>query len=98
MSKPANAQTKNERTAGRGAELGNEEQSNADAEAGFLGFLILAAILYFAVIFGQLPEGRARWLITGALAAAVAATSIAAKKWDWVQSKLPTVQRHGIAA
>jgi hypothetical protein len=102
MSEPGNAQTENDRTAqtltGRGAELGNEEQSAEDAQAGFLGFLILATILYFAVVFGRLPEGGARWVITGVLAATVAAISIAAKKWDWVQTKLPTVQRHGIAA
>jgi hypothetical protein len=102
MSEPANAQTKNERTAQapaeRGAELRNEEQSAAGAQTGFLGFLILASILYFAVVFAQLPEGLARWVITGALAATVAAISIAAQKWDLVQKKLPMVQRHGVAA
>jgi hypothetical protein len=102
MSEPANAQTKNKRTAQapaeRGAELRSEEQSAEGAQTGFLGFLLLASILYFAVVFSQLPEGLARWAITGALAATVAAISIAAKKWDVLQKKLPTVQRHGLAA
>src|SRR5688572_28653594 len=102
MSEPANPQTKHERTAHTSAEPDagrrDEKQSDADAQAGFLGFLILAGIIYFALVFGQLPEGLGHWLITGALAVTVAVIWITARKWDLVQKKLPIVRRHGVAA
>ena len=102
MSNSADAQTTNGRTAPApaegAAEQQHEELSVAGAQAGFMGFLILAGVLYFAVVFAQLPEGPARWVITAALAVTVGVISIAAMKWDWVQKKLPIVQRRSVAA
>ena len=85
MSVPANAQS-------------DKQEPSATGQSEFLGFLALAGILYFAVIFRQLPEGITRWVITGVLVAIVLAISIAAAKWDTIAEKLPSVRRRGLAA
>lgn len=74
------------------------DQAVTEAQAGFLGFLLLAAIAYFAFVFWQLPEGTVRWIITGLLATLAVATWLAAKHWHRLREDLPVLRRWGHAA
>lgn len=100
---PPNEQTTNGQPPAAGVPeppnpLGEGDQAGTDVQAGFLGFLVLASIVYFALVFPRLPGGSTRWLVTGAIAAAVAALWLAATRWDSVAKKLPVLQRRGLAA
>jgi hypothetical protein len=84
-------------------EAGTEEDKSAnqpetDAEAGFLGFLFLSAIAYFAVFFWQLPDGAVRWIVTGLLVALAVAVWLAARHWGSVLKRLPVLKKWGHAA
>lgn len=68
----------------------NAARAASDTEAGFLGFLIIGAVLYFVFVFRELPEGVLRFLITGAVALLALAVWLAAKKWASVARRLPT--------
>jgi hypothetical protein len=101
MSEPANQHTSDEADE---APPGDAEptatatdDTASDTQAGYIGFLILGSILYFTLVFTRLPEGWARWLITGAIAAGAAVVGLAAWRWEWVQNKLPVLRRKGQA-
>lgn len=99
MSEPENQHT-NEEGGEAPAESGAGPPSQdeaSDAQAGFLGFLILGSVLYFTLVFTRLPEGYARWIITGAVAAGAGAIWLAAMRWAWVEKKLPVLKRKGQA-
>ena len=51
----------------------NHEQASSEAEpvsdaaASALGFILIGAVIYLALVFWQLPEGGVRWGVTGGL-------------------------------
>jgi hypothetical protein len=101
MSESADDRTTNGRPPAGGAVVGDSDlapDQEEGAEAGFLGFLILASIVYFVVLFPRLPAPYTRWVVTALIAATVAAVWLAAKRWDFILKKLPTLQRRGLAA
>jgi hypothetical protein len=73
------------------------DRSRTDAQ-GFLGFVVLGSILYFTVVLRLLPNSTVRCVVTAVLTATVVATWSAAKRWDWVERKLPVFRQQSLAA
>ena len=65
-----------------------EQTSPAQPEpdAPLLGFLVIGAILYFAIVWRSLHSDSTRWIVTAAIAALVTAVWVLA-------AKLPAVRR-----
>ncbi len=64
-----------------------------DTEAAFLGFLLIAAILYFALVWGRLPSQPPPWLVTALLVLAVGVTWFAVRRWKWLSWRLAWLRR-----
>jgi hypothetical protein len=77
--------------------------ASEDAEPLILGFLFIGAIVYFTVVWSHLPTTTwVRWLVTGAVAVAIAVIWIAVRKWSPLRDKLKAqgsvVRRWGLVA
>ena len=86
---------------------GADRRRDADCWRGggalILGFLFIGAIVYFTVVWSHLPTTTwVRWLVTGAVAVAVAVIWIAVRKWSPLREKLKAqgsvVRRWGLVA
>ena len=62
-----------------------------------LGFVVIGAILYFAVIYWQLPEGGVRWAVTGLLTLAAVILGIAVWQRKHLVRLLPVLRKWGRA-